>query len=479
MISSILSIYSFRYPQTIIFMLQSTEYQVGPYLAWFWRTQNFSNVAKRRNLDRTKSARLLLLTLEFLIVIQLLVGALLILQGINNSDSAPVMWGIACIIAYPIVSAHLITLPLIAARLLIAKPKEKRLVKRSKQIFNQHQAIIIAVAGSYGKTTVKELLLTILSEGKKVAATPANKNVAVSHAKFASKLTGDEEVLVIEYGEGQPGDVAKFAIATSPSIGFITGLAPAHLDKYKTLDAAAKDIMSLANYVEEDKLYINADSPSLKKYIKPGFNKYSSNEVDGWKVSDESILVQGMEFTLTKGKRKLRLATPMIGEHLIGPLAACVAIAAKLGLSDKQIIDGVAKTQPFEHRMQPRMLAGGWIIDDTYNGNLEGIRAGLDLLSHLDARQKTYVTPGLVDQGREAHPVHLEVGRLIAKANPDTVVLMKNSVTKWIKDGLKEGDYKGEVVVEDDPLHFYTNLDQISAAGDVIMMQNDWTDNYN
>ena len=128
--------------------------------------------------------------------------------------------------------------------------------------------------------------------------------------------------------------------------------------------------------------------------------------------------------------------------------------------------------------MQPYGLGGAWIIDDTYNGNLEGIRAGLELLKDLPAKRRIYVTPGLVDQGVENERVHRTIGGLIASAKPDQVVLMQNSVTSWIMSGLKEANYQGEVTIEAVPLNFYSNLKHFVASGDVVLMQNDWTDNY-
>jgi UDP-N-acetylmuramoyl-tripeptide--D-alanyl-D-alanine ligase len=128
--------------------------------------------------------------------------------------------------------------------------------------------------------------------------------------------------------------------------------------------------------------------------------------------------------------------------------------------------------------MQPYELSGAWIVDDTYNGNLEGIRVGTELLADLKAKRKIYVTPGLVDQGEETEAVHIAAGRLIAASEADLVVLMKNSVTDYIKQGLKEAGYRGEVRVESDPLEFYSNLSHFVAHGDLVVMQNDWTDNY-
>lgn len=479
MINALLGLYGQRFPETIVYMLQSTEYQVKPYLAWFWRTDNLSAVAKRRTLDSTSRAKLLVLLIRLGIILQVCASIVIFYISLTSNNFAYIYFGMALLLSYPILWAHLITLPLLIAKYLIVNPKDKKLVIKSRDTFTNHPAEIIAVAGSYGKTTMKELLKTVLSEGKRVAATPANKNVAVSHASFAQKLKGDEEILIIEYGEGAPGDVKRFVKNTQPTIGVITGLAPAHLDKYKTLESAAKDILTLADYLGGVNVYVNSESIPLQKYIRPQYQTYNNHEVMGWKITNIKVEVTGLHFKMKKGSIELHLRSSIIGEHLVGTLAFCAALADKLGLSSKQIEVGVSKTKPFEHRMEPRQIGGGWLIDDTYNGNLEGVRAGLKLLSELRANRKTYVTPGLVDQGKESERVHIELGKLIATSNPDSVILMKNSVTKYIQHGLEKGLYSGKLLIQSDPLKFYTNIDQIIASGDIVLMQNDWTDNYN
>ena len=181
---------------------------------------------------------------------------------------------------------------------------------------------------------------------------------------------------------------------------------------------------------------------------------------------------------MKKNSVTFHLKSGLLGRHQIGPLAFAAALAHKLGLSKHAIESGVAMTIPYEHRMQPRQQHGAWIIDDTYNGSLEGLRAGLGLLGELPAERKIYVTPGLVDQGEETERVHYELGKLIAESNPDRTVLMQNSTTEHIVKGLEDGDYKGELDIQADPLAFYMNLEHIVAAGDLVLLQNDWTDNY-
>lgn len=474
----VLSLYSSRFATVIIYMLQSTEYQVRPYLRWFWRTADFSQVMKRRTLEYTKSAKLLLLALWLGMALQLFMGLVLLWLAVVKNVAGVWPLGVALTLSYPVAWAHLITLPLVLGDWLVVRPRNRRLIEQSKQIFANHPGVKIAVAGSYGKTTMKELLGTVLREGKNVAITPANKNVASSHARFALGLTGDEDVLVIEFGEGQPGDVAQFSQTVKPTMGIITGIAPAHLDHYPTLDAAARDIFSLADYLKHEQVFVNGESELAQPYIKDIHTSYSSNGVGGWNVSNVVVGFDGTGFALTKGAKKLQLQSGLLGRHQVGPLAAVAVIADSLGLSKTQIEAGIAKTAAFEHRMQARSLRGAWIIDDTYNGNIDGIKAGLALLRELPGKRKIYVTPGLVDQGSETERVHMQMGELIARAQPELVVLMQNSVTRYIQQGLSEHGYAGEVQVVDNPLEYYTNLEHFIAAGDVVLLQNDWTDNY-
>jgi len=474
----ILSLYSWRFPVVVVYMLQSTEYQIGPYLKWFWETNDFSRVMYRRTLVRTRSARLLLVALRLWMAAQILFGLLLIMRWAQGDLYTGLAFGWALLISYPVVWAHLVILPLLLGRELIAKPQHRRVIRASKSIFAAFTGPKIAVAGSYGKTSMKELLLTVLSEGKKVAATPANKNVAISQAYFAHRLKGDEEILIIEYGEGGPGDVAGFAQVTQPTHAIITGIAPAHLDLYKTLDAAAQDIFSVSKVVPPEQVYINAESPDALPYVHAGQQLYSEKHALGWNITDVKLDITGTRFTMHKGTEKMALHSGLLGRHQVGPLALTAALAREFGLTAAQVRTGIGKTMPYEHRMQPYAIHGAWVIDDTYNGNIEGMRAGLHLLTELKAKRKWYITPGIVDQREKSNAVHQELGKLIAAAHPDIVVLMQHSVTSAIQQGLEAGGYKGEIRIENDPLDFYQNVQLLVANGDLVLMQNDWPDNY-
>jgi len=313
-------------------MLQSTEYQLDDYLGWLRRTKDFSTVMQRRTLDKTRASRLLLLGLRLGIVVQIVAGLLMVYFDLNNQFVGGTIFGLALIIVYPFVWAYLLALFVVVGKVLIRGSQQARIEQATKK-FDDFSGVTVAVAGSYGKTTMKELLLTVLSEGKKVAATPANKNVSISHARFAENLKGDEEILIIEYGEGAPGDVAKFAQSTKPTDVVITGLAPAHLNRYKTLQAAGEDIFSATKYVPADHVYVNGESSSAVSFIKKGNQVFDEKSVLGWKVSKVKIELSGISFEMHKGTQTLKLESGLVGEHQVSFLAFVAAFTLQSGLT--------------------------------------------------------------------------------------------------------------------------------------------------
>lgn len=463
-----LSYYHPKMPIYLAYMLQQVEYNPGKFFKWIRRAPDLTKVMRRQKLVWTMKAYILVVIIycvyAFYAFLTVSYFFLSFLNGLFALLVSPVM---VVLIAYMVV---------LAGWLYYEEPRRRKVIKQATKVFGKHRGVKIAIIGSYGKTSMKELLATVLGESKKVAATPGNKNVPVSHAAWAKKLTGKEDFLLIEYGEGAPGDIAKLAKLSQPNHSVITGLAPNHLDEYKTLDAVAKDLLSVKDFISGGKVYVNGASFAGRNLS--GTSVFSDKEVMGWKVKSVKVGYEGTRFEMQNKKKTINVHSGLLGRHQVAPLAFTAALAHDLGISIKDIEAGLEKTTPYEHRMQARQQGGAWIIDDTYNGSLEGIKAGLELLKDLPAKRRIYVTPGLVDQGKETERVHLEIGEAMAKAAPDKIVLMKNSVTEFIVQGLEKNDYKGELQIEPDPLTFYTNMEHIVAGGDLWVLQNDWTDNY-
>jgi UDP-N-acetylmuramoyl-tripeptide--D-alanyl-D-alanine ligase len=451
-------------------MLQQFEYDTGKFTRWLLAYPNLFAARKRGVFVRTTRAKFMHLLAYTVYALWIVLVTLVVLDG-------ELTYGLALLLAVPVTGYVLIGLTA-CMQLAVVNPRQNREITKAKQRLSQSKAVRIAVLGSFGKTSMKELLLTVLSEGKKVAATPGNKNVLISHARWVNTLAGDEDVLIFEYGEAAPGDIARFAQFSRPTHAVVTGIAPAHLDYYPSLEAVADDFAQIHETIQTpSSIWFNNHSPLLAQRFR-GAHGYTQDMLDKQKVSDTSLTFAGTTFTVGAGNNKTTYTTQLLGRHHIGPLLAVIAIAHQLGLTAKQIQAGVAATKPYEHRMQPKQLHGAWIIDDAYNGNIVGMQAGLDLLMELPAKRRIYVTPGLVDQGAENQQVHTQLGVMIGRANPDRVVIMQNSNTQHIQRGLQDAGYKGDLHVESDPLEYYTNLEHQIAAGDVVMLQNDLPDSY-
>lgn len=479
MIKTIVSFLDKKSTHYLVYMLQQVEYNPKKMLQWLRRLFRSNTplykVEYRKKLILTKRAKLLKRTTE---IITVLYVTIVFLLYIYNSVSSVLVFIFLMYISFWFQVIVMLGLSFLGYMLVVV-PQQKRLLLGAKRIFSEHSAVKIAVLGSYGKTTMKEILATILSEGKDVAATPGNMNVSISHARFAKKLNGKEDILIVEFGEGEPGDIRRMTEMLQPDYAFITGLASNHLDQYTNLEAIVNDFSSIFDTVSSDRVFVSGESHLLTSSLSREAVWYSGKEVMGWKISNIDTSIQGTSFVMKKNKNVFHITTRLLGRHQIAPIAASAALAVALGLTKQQIESGCMNIVPYEHRMKPININGAWIIDDTYNGNLEGMKVGLRLLKELDAKRKWYITPGLVDQGSEFESVHRQLGKAIAVANPDIVVLMENSARPVIELAITEHGFSGQIRVESDPLQFYTSIEHMVAAGDIVLMQNDWTDNYN
>lgn len=468
-----LSRWRMDYISTLMYMLQVVEYDVRAYLGWNRRVSDYGSVVKRQELDRTKKVKLLY---WWMVGFEVIVLAMIVASIFVWGDAQASLIRIAVLALLPVMMEYVVLVPLVLGDLFVKRPIERKRVAEAARELRAHKGYKIAIAGSYGKTTAKEVLRTVIGAGKKVAASPGNINQPLGLAKFIMGLDGDEDVLIFELGEYRTGDVYEMCKLVQPDTGVITGVSGAHLETFRTIRNITNTVFGVKKYVGSKRVYLDGDNELVRKRAKKEDVVYSEKGVGEMKVVNVETGLFGTSFELKDARKNLKVETQLLGEHNVAVAALSVYIARELGVSEKDIVRGLEEVRPFEHRMQPRNIGGAVVIDDTYNGNLEGVKAGVRFLKGVEGR-KIYVTPGLVEQGKKTKEIHEEIGGLLAKGI-DKVVLMDNSVAQFIKAGLDKGKFKGELVMMEEPLEFYKNLEKFVAAGDVVLMQNDWTDNY-
>ena len=464
-----------QYLRSLVYMAQASEYRVRDYLTWFWRTTDFRHVEQRKTLVKTPKALILLVFVSALTVLLYAFALWVLIVG-------TVWWrflaALVIVLGTPFVVAYALAGFLFLLDL-HQWPIEALVIKHAKKKLAAHTGIKIAVAGSFGKTSMREILKTVLGAGKRVAAPPGSYNTPLGLSSFIRGLKGDEEVLIFELGEYYPGDIRRLCALVEPDMGVITGVNEAHLEKFKDLERTRKTIFELADCLGERPLYINGESERARTAAPAHATIYSREGAEELKVTQPHSDLSGTTFVLNIGKTPIQCRSKLLGLHQVGPLAAAAHIALRLGLSTEEIQRGIGETRPFEHRLEPRQLSEGvTLLDDSYNGNPDGVRAVIEFLASLKGYRRWYVTPGLVEMGPKKAEVHREIGKQLAAAQIEKVVLIRNSVTPFIAQGLQEGGFSEELLWFNYGPDAYNALPNLTVKGDVVLLQNDWPDQY-
>ena len=268
---------------------------------------------------------------------------------------------------------------------------------------------VIAITGSYGKTTTKVCVGAVLAEAMATLITPASFNSELGVIRAINEhLEERHEAFVVEMGMYRAGDIAQLCELVHPQVGVLTAIGPAHLERMGTLEAIADAKAELAlALAPAGHLITNADDPRCVEIagrfsVPTTFFGLRDPTAD---VRAEQIeLVDGeTRFTLVIGDRRVAARASLLGRHNISNLLAAAAVGHVCGLTAEQIVDGLASVTPPEHRLQPipNPRAGIVVIDDAYNSNPAGAAAALEVLGAHSARRRILVTPGMVELGEQ------------------------------------------------------------------------------
>ncbi|MBU5668372.1 UDP-N-acetylmuramoyl-tripeptide--D-alanyl-D-alanine ligase [Peptoniphilus sp. MSJ-1] len=378
----------------------------------------------------------------------------------------------------------------------LAKPKEDRInmgfykqaQAKIKKFKEEENLKVLGITGSFGKTSVKFISDTILSEGLRVKNTPSSFNTPMGLSKIINnELERDREVFIAELGAKVPGEIHEVAELVQPDIGIITAIGPTHMHLFKTIENIQKTKYELIEDLPEDGIAIfNYDND----YVKPLADKtkkktyrYGIKDIEKLDVYADKIEVteNGSNFMLhIKKVGSIMCETKLLGVHNISNLLAAATAAYVLGLSLEKIASGIKKVEPVEHRLSLIPSSNGTIvIDDAFNSNPVGFRAALDVLREFKEHRKIIITPGMVELGDMEITENEKIGEVMADV-VDFAILVGKKRTMPIYEGMtKKGFDKNKIYQVSSLNEATTVLAQISHAGDVVLFENDLPDNYN
>jgi UDP-N-acetylmuramoyl-tripeptide--D-alanyl-D-alanine ligase len=346
---------------------------------------------------------------------------------------------------------------------------------------------IIAVTGSYGKTTTKEIIAHLLAARHRVLKTPQSYNTLMGVCKvIRGELRDDHEFFVVEMGAYRRGSIARLCMLTPPDISVITTIGIQHLERFGSPEsvklAKAEIIQALA---PEGLAVLNGDNASCRevegltrgRIVRFGL---TDREDLAYSATQMRFGPDGVAFTLNaRGGESMRVQTRLLGRHNVMNVLAAVSVAHELGLSLEEISRSLLSLEPVPHRLQPIRGAGGVsIIDDAYNANPEGAISALETLAQFAGR-KILVTPGLVELGERSTEENRKFGAAAASVC-DLVFLVGPEQTKAIQEGLRERAFNPEKLkIFLSTADAVQHLSSVTRSGDVILFENDLPDQYN
>lgn len=275
---------------------------------------------------------------------------------------------------------------------------------------NQCPAKVVGITGSNGKTTVKEMVASILRQIGTVLATEGNFNNELGLPLTLFKLETTHDYAVVEMGASRPGDIAYLAGIAKPDVGVITNIGPAHLQGFITEGGVARAKGELfAALAEDGTAVINAAEPWVgiwQEFNQAGTILYFAGEGDH---HVQAYHIDGNVVIRTPlGEFSLQL--PLPGLHNLANALAATAVCLALGISLADIKTGLESVKPVPGRLNLVNAASGWtVIDDTYNANPASLYAALQVLA-AQTGEPWLVLGDMKELGNDSRKMHAELG---------------------------------------------------------------------
>jgi len=342
---------------------------------------------------------------------------------------------------------------------------------------------VFAITGSNGKTTTKEMVAAIMTQGKldgqtlrgRVLKTEGNFNNLVGLPLTLLRLTKKHRVAVVELGTNRPGEIQRLAEIADPDLGVITSVAAAHLEGLKNLAGVAREKGALYRSVRRGgTIAVNLDDPWVRR-IGANFSGKKLTYGAAGHVRARSLRMRdakGMDFDLHHGRQQARIHLNYLGQHNVANALGAAALALGAGVSLAAVRRGLAKAKPFTMRMHPENWRGIGILNDSYNANPGSMQAALETLALIGGRGKKIAVFGdMFELGKQSGKAHRELGRIAAQAKVDQLYLLGDQARQIRSGALRAGMVPDHVIIGADHGAVARRLRQQLRRGDWLLVK--------
>ena len=330
---------------------------------------------------------------------------------------------------------------------------------------------IVAITGSNGKTTTKDMTTSALSQRFSVFQSEKNYNNQIGIPSRLLELNDNNELAVLEIGTNRPGEIERLSQIVKPTVGVITNIGHSHLELLGSLEGVAKEKGALVENV--DCAVLNADDSMTPQLARRACGKITTfgcgSDAD---ISAHEIEIQALgkpSFTLRINNRNAtRINLPCLGVHNVSNALAAASVGFWAGLTATEIREGLENFQPATMRMQPIECNGLYFINDAYNSNPDSLKQALEFLAGTPTSGKRIAILGdMLELGGESEKLHVEAGMNLPE-NIDALICVGTRGRDIIRgaSGRVETTFACETAKA-----AAKQLRKFSRAGDVVLIK--------
>jgi UDP-N-acetylmuramoyl-tripeptide--D-alanyl-D-alanine ligase len=323
---------------------------------------------------------------------------------------------------------------------------------------------VVAITGSVGKTTTKEMIASVLSQKYNVLKSQGNFNNEFGLPLTIFNLNEKHEIAVLEMGMNNFGEISRLSKIARPDICVITNIGVAHIENLKSREGIFQAKAEIFDYMKKDaKTVLNGDDDMLitlkESTLEPIF--YGLSEVnDTYAENVVNLGLDGTDLDISLGNSKFAVHISSPGEHMIYNALAAATVGSILGLCNDEIKRGIESYVSIDNRMNIKKINGITLINDVYNSSPASVKAAIEVLCYSTNR-KVCILGDMFELGLNSATYHYEIGQYAAQKKVDTIICT-GELAKYISDGACENKISSEVV------YFSSQDEMIDCLGGII-----------
>lgn len=309
------------------------------------------------------------------------------------------------------------------AHVIIVDDTRRAMLALAAHIRSKYEIPLVAVTGSVGKTTTKDMTALVLSAGYNTLKTQGNLNNDIGVPQTLFRLERGHRAAVVEMGMNHAGEISRLSRCAQPSLGIITNIGVSHIEHLGSRENILKAKLEILDGMSEyAPLLLNGDDEMLANAPvkgRPVFYYGVKNPKNRVRAEEIEQTENGLRFTVCFGDTRTPVELPCVGRHNIYNALAAFAAGVIFGIAPRDAGEALAHYEPSGMRQRVREIGGVTVVEDCYNANPDSMRASIDALCDLKSDRRIAVLGSMLELGRIAPKAHHDVGAYAAERGLD------------------------------------------------------------